>query len=83
MFIANNNLEANMYSVETSVVMAVIMISILLFLNFSFNLERKVYKNINESNDSIRKEYSIEGEKKFIPEKIQRIIKNIDYLKED
>lgn len=72
-----------MYSVETSVVMAVIMISISLFLNFSFNLERKVYKNINESNDKIRKEYSIEGKRTFIPEKIQRIIKNIEYLKED
>ena len=72
-----------MYSVETSVVMAVIMISISLFLNFSFNLERKVYKNINDSNDNIRKEYSIEGKRTFIPEKIQRIIKNIEYLKED
>lgn len=72
-----------MYSLETSVVMATIMISISLFLNFSFSLERKVYKDINDSNDKIRTEYTMEGKKTFIPEKIQRIIKNIDYLKEN
>ena len=69
-----------MYAVETSIVMAVVMMSISLFLNFSFNLERKIHKYINDKNDNIKKEYEIEGKKSFMPEKIQRIIKNIDYI---
>ena len=72
-----------MYTVETSVVMAVVMISISMFLNFSFSLERRINNDINQHNNRIRKEYDIDGKRVFKPEKIQRIIKNIDYIKEE
>lgn len=72
-----------MYTVETTVVVAVVMISLSMFLNFSFNLERRVYKDINDHNEKLRSEYSLEGKRTFMPEKLQRIIKNIDYINKE
>lgn len=72
-----------MYTVETTVVITVVMVSLSMFLNFAFNLERKVYKNINDNNENLRKEYTIEGKRTFVPEKIQRIIKNINYINKE
>ena len=72
-----------MYTVETTVVITVVMVSLSMFLSFAFNLERKVYKNINDNNENLRKEYTIEGKRTFVPEKIQRIIKNINYINKE
>lgn len=69
-----------MFVIESSVVVSVVIISLSIFMDFSFKLERKITKNIDEKITKIENEYKINGEKKFYPEKIQRIITNIDSL---
>lgn len=69
-----------MFVIESSVVVSVVIISLSIFMDFSFKLERKITKNIDEKITKIENEYKINGEKKFYPEKIQRIITNIESL---
>jgi len=69
-----------MFVIESSVVVSVIIISLSIFMDFSFKLERKITKNIDEKITKIENEYKINGENKFYPEKIQRIITNIESL---
>lgn len=69
-----------MFVIESSVVVSVVIISLSIFMDFSFKLERKITKNIDEKITKIENEYKINGEKKFYPEKIQRIITNVESL---
>lgn len=69
-----------MYVVESSVIVSIVIISLSIFIDFSFKLERKITKNINDKIVKIESEYKKNGEKKFYPDKIQRIITNIESL---
>lgn len=69
-----------MYVVESSVIVSIVIISLSIFIDFSFKLERKITKNINDKIVKIASEYKKNGEKKFYPDKIQRIITNIESL---
>lgn len=69
-----------MFVIESSVVVSVVIISLSIFMDFSFKLERKITKNIDNKITKIENEYKINGEKKFYPEKIQRIITNVESL---
>ena len=69
-----------MFVIESSVVVSVVIISLSIFMDFSFKLERKITKNIDNEITKIENEYKINGEKKFYPEKIQRIITNVESL---
>lgn len=69
-----------MFVIESSVILSVILISLSIFMDFSFKLERKITKNINERINVIEKEYKKNGDKKFYPERIQRIITNVESL---
>ena len=71
-----------MHTLETTVVITIVMVSISMFLTFSFNIERKITEDINKDNEKIKTEYQINSKKTFVPEKIQRIIKNIKYFKD-
>lgn len=71
-----------MHTLETTVVITIVMVSISMFLTFSFNIERKITEDINKDNETIKTEYQIDSKKTFVPEKIQRIIKNIKYFKD-
>ena len=69
-----------MFIVESSFIVSIVLISLTVFMDFSFKLERKITKNINEKITKIESEYKMNGVKKFNPEKIQRIITNIESL---
>ena len=71
-----------MHTLETTVVITIVMVSISMFLTFSFNIKRKITEDINKDNEKIKTEYQINSKKTFVPEKIQRIIKNIKYFKD-
>lgn len=71
-----------MHTLETTVVITIVMVSISMFLTFSFNIERKITGDINKDNEKLKTEYQIDSKKTFVPEKIQRIIKNIKYFKD-
>ena len=69
-----------MYVVESSVIVSVILISLSVFIDFSMKIERKITKDINDKISKIENEYKYGGDKKFIPDKILRIITNIENI---
>ena len=69
-----------MFVAENSVVGSEVIIILSIFMDFSFKLERKITKNINDKIIGTENEYKKNGEKKFCPDKIQRIISNIESL---
>lgn len=69
-----------MHTIETSIILSIILIAISTFLVFTMNFENKINKNITNKVITAKNEYSIDNERKFKPDKIQRIITNIENI---
>ena len=69
-----------MHTIESSIILSVILITLSSFIVFSMKFEMKINKNISIKIENAIKEYSLNGDRKFKPDKIQRIITNIEKI---
>ena len=67
-----------MHTIEGSIIFSIIIIFISNFINFTIGLERKISKHVSSEYIVEVKQYSRDGNKKYRPETIQRIITNIE-----
>ena len=67
-----------MHTIEASVIFSIIIIFISNFINFTMKLERNISKYVKNEYILEVNQYSKDGDKKYKPETIQRIITNIE-----
>ena len=73
-------LEIKMHTIESSIILSIILLTLSSFIVFSMKFEMKINKNISIKIENAIKEYSLSGDRKFKPDKIQRIITNIENI---
>ena len=72
-----------MHSIESSIIFSFIIIFIANLISFTINIERKISKYVDTKYVKELEQYSKNGEKKYNPENVLRIITNIENLKKE
>ena len=72
-----------MHSIESSIIFSFIIIFVANLISFTINIERKISKYVDTKYVKELEQYSKNGEKKYNPENVLRIITNIENLKKE
>lgn len=72
-----------MHSIESSIIFSFIIIFVANLISFTINVERKISKYVDTKYVKELEQYSKNGEKKYNPENVLRIITNIENLKKE
>ena len=72
-----------MHSIESSIIFSFIIFFVANLISFTINIERKISKYVDTKYVKELEQYSKNGEKKYNPENILRIITNIENLKKE
>lgn len=86
---ADGHMEGNMFTVETSMCMGIILISIMQFMIFSFHIEQNISKYIDKNITKYESMYTKEAQscvKDYVPSELKKcitIIENIGGKKDE